>query len=76
MEAVTVSGGPSLHLSSHNRGDMVVNGKLLLERFPLDFALSQQLGSPAIISLLRKAEAALESTFPLIGLLLRRADKL
>lgn len=38
-----------------------------LERVPLGFALCQQLGRPAIILLLRKAEAASENTFALIG---------
>lgn len=74
--AVTLSGGRTLHLSSYNTDDMVANGNFFLERFPLSSTLSQQLGSPAIILLLRKAEAASENTFALIGLWLRRVDML
>lgn len=74
--AVTLSGGPKLHLNSYSTDDMIASGSLLLERFPLCFALSQELRSPAIILLLRKAEAALENTFALIGLLLQRVDML
>lgn len=70
MGAIPLSGGPTLYLSSYNIDDVAANGNLLLERFPLGFDLSQQLGSPAIILLLRKAEAALENTFALIGFLL------
>lgn len=56
--------------------DVVANDSLLLEKFPLGFALSLQLGSPAIILLLKKAGAASENTFALIGSLLRKVDML
>lgn len=69
-------GGLTLHLSRYSTDDVVAKGNLLLERFPLSFALSQQLGSPAIILLLGKAEAASENTFALIGLFLQRVDRL
>lgn len=76
MVAVTLSGGCTLHPGSYNADDTVANGNLFLDRVPLSFTLSQQLGSPAIILLLRKAEAASENTFALIGFLLRRVDML
>lgn len=37
--AVTLSGGPKLHLNSYSTDDMIASGSLLLERFPLCFAL-------------------------------------
>lgn len=41
MVTVTLSGGRTLHLGSYNTDDMVANGNLFLEKFPLSFILSQ-----------------------------------